>query len=388
MSWFKTFLDGIFKTNEKGQLTAVEAGTVIVNIPAELYYMELAVHTAVSLISNAISRSEIKTYIDGVETKERDYYLLNVSPNRNETSSLFWHRVINKMIREKEALVVDAGGYLYCADSFSREKQQPVLGDVYSGVTVGNLSFNKAFTQDDIYLFKLDDINVYHLINRMNSEYGKVLSSAADAFKKGNAQKYKIHIESVKAGDEEFEKEFEEIIQEDLKEYMQSDMAVFPEYDGYTLTNENTGKSSVSADDVKKLKEDLFMTVAHAFHIPDSMIAGNITNIQDVIDSFLSFGVDPYADAITEALNKRGGVDNFVSGNRYQVDTGRVRHRDIFNMAQAVASLISSAVLNVDEVREEFGRAPLNTEWSTKFFMTKNFESIETLLNPTKGGEG
>ena len=366
---------------------APNAGTVIIDIPTELYYMELAVHTAVSLISNALSRSEIRVFINGEESKTNtDYYLLNVSPNRNETSSIFWHKVINTMVKKKEALVVDAGGYLYCADSFVRELERPILGDVYSGVTIGNLTLDKKFTQQDVYLFKLDDVNVYNLIQAMNQEYGKVLSSAADAFRTGNAQKYKLHIDGVKAGDDEFEKEFEEIIQEDLKEYMSSDSAVYPEYDGYTLTNDSN-KSSVTAADVQKLKEDLFLTVAHAFHIPDSMITGNITNIQDIVDSFLSFGVDPFADAITESLNKRGGLENYVKGNRYQVDTGKVRHRDIFHNAAQVAALVSSATLCIDEIREGFGYPPLNTPWSKKYFMTKNFESIETLLNSMKGGE-
>ena len=117
-------------------------------------------------------------------------------------------------------------------------------------------------------------------------------------------------------------------------------------------------------------------------------MTGNITNIKDVISSFLTFGVDPYADMITEALNKRAGVDNYLAGNYYQVDTSKILHRDAFDVAASVSNLISSGVKCIDEVRVMLGDAPLNTDWSTKHFITKNFEEIERFLKSVEeGGE-
>lgn len=383
MAWISDFLERLFPTKGKygGDPTAV-----IIDIPAELYYKELAIYTASSLISNAISRSEIKVFEKGKAVKNMDYYLLNVSPNRNETSSRFWHKVINKIVREGEALVVEANNYLYCADSFVVDLERPILGDTYTGVTVGNFTFNKTFTQDDVYLFRLDNINVKTLIDGMYDEYGKILSSAAKSFKMSNGQKYKIHIDGVKAGDEEFNKEFETYISEQLKSYIQSENAVYPEFDGYQLSSDqNTG--SKSSSDFVSLKQDLFSTVASAFHIPDTMMTGEGTRVEDVIGGFLSFGVDPYADMIGEVLNKRGGVQSYLNGNFYVMDTGRINHRDIFDLAVGVSNLVSSCVMCVDEIREELGYAPLNTEWSRKHFITKNFEEIEEFLNNPEGGE-
>ena len=107
MAWINDFLEKLFPVKEK---YGPDASSVVIDIPAELYYKELAIYTASSLISNAISRSEIRTFERGIPVKKRDYYLLNVSPNMNETSSVFWHKVINRVIRNGEALVVEAGG--------------------------------------------------------------------------------------------------------------------------------------------------------------------------------------------------------------------------------------------------------------------------------------
>lgn len=380
MGWFKDFLDKLIRPRSSGD-------TVIIDIPADIYYKELAIYTATSLIGNAISRSEIKCYIAGKPTRTSDYYLLNVSPNANETSAAFWHKVINRTVRDGKAVVVDAAGKLYCADSWVLDKEQPILGDVYSGVTTGNFTFNRRFTQDDCYVFSLNDINVRQLIDGMYQEYGRILSTAAKSFRQTNGQKYKLHIDGVKSGDTEFEREFEEVITKELKNYMSSDNAVYPEFDGYDLQPDKQTSSPKSSDDYIKLRDDLFKTVAAAFHIPASMMTGNITNMQEIVSAFLSFGVDPYADMISEALNKRGGLENYIKGNYYAVDTGKINHRDIFAIAAGASNLISSGTLCIDEIREELGLAPLNTEWSRKHFITKNFEEIGRFLNGIEGGE-
>ena len=384
MAWISDFLERLFPVKERvgGDPTAI-----VVDIPAELYYKELAIYTASSLISNAISRSEVRTFRKGLPVKEGDYYLLNVSPNRNETSSVFWHKVINKVIREGEALVVEADGYLYCADSFTLASERPILGDIYESVTTGNFTFNRQFSQKDSYMFRLDNIRVKLLIDGMYEQYGKILSAAAKSLKQSNGQKYKLHIDGVKAGDDEFNKEFEEYIKKQLKTYMESDNAVYPEFDGYNLQPDPLfDKGSGSASDFVELKKELFMSVAGAFHIPDSMMTGNITNMADIVGSFLTFGVDPYADMITESLNKRAGVDNYTAGNYYQVDTSKIMHRDLFDVAADVSNLISSGVKCIDEVREMLGDAPLNTDWSRKHFITKNFEEIERFLTSIQEG--
>ena len=384
MAIWSDFLEKIFPVKRRVGTPVTE---VTINIPAELYYKELAIYTASSLISNAISRSEIKVFKEGKPVKNADYYLLNVSPNRNETSSIFWHKVINNVIRQGEALVVEAGGFLYCADSFSRQMERPILGDVYENVVLGNLTLDKRFNQNNSYLFRLDNVQVSELISGMFVQYEGILSTAAKALKQSNSQKYKLHIDSVKAGDETFNKEFNEYISKQLKTYMESDNAVYPEFDGYKLEADTvfSGKSG-TASDFLSLKKDLFSSVAAAFHIPDSMMTGNITNMTDIIGSFLTFGADPYADMIAEALNKAAGQDNYLEGNFYQVDTSKIMHRDMFDVAPNVANLISSGVKCIDEVREMLGDAPLNTDWSKKHFITKNFEEIERFLS-AKGGE-
>ena len=73
-----------------------------------------------------------------------------------------------------------------------------------------------------------------------------------------------------------------------------------------------------------------------------------------------------------------------MQGNYYKVDTSGVNHIDIFDMANNIDKLISSAFASVDEVRERTGLDAINEEWSRKHLLTKNYEFTENVLK--KGG--
>ena len=70
-----------------------------------------------------------------------------------------------------------------------------------------------------------------------------------------------------------------------------------------------------------------------------------------------------------------------------RVDTSSINHIDIFEVADKVAKIISSGAANVDEVRERLGWNALNTEFSTAYWMTKNFALAEDMLTNTEGRE-
>lgn len=122
--------------------------------------------------------------------------------------------------------------------------------------------------------------------------------------------------------------------------------------------------------------------------IPQALMTGNVTSVKDVLDVFLTLAVDPIADAITETLNKRATVGEFLKGNYYRVDTGKIKHRDIFDLAPNIEKLIGSSIFNTDELREELNRSELDTDWSERYWMTKNIARVEDVANGVvEGGE-
>src|SRR5699024_8869546 len=72
----------------------------------EVYVKNLAVQSAINLIANSLSLSEFETYEKGKKIKEENYYLFNVEPNLNKSSSKFWREVIRNLIFDNECLVI------------------------------------------------------------------------------------------------------------------------------------------------------------------------------------------------------------------------------------------------------------------------------------------
>ena len=63
-------------------VTGTNGETIVIDIPASIYYKELAIYTASSYLANAISMAEMRVFNKGKPVKDQDYYLLNVAPNK------------------------------------------------------------------------------------------------------------------------------------------------------------------------------------------------------------------------------------------------------------------------------------------------------------------
>lgn len=374
--------------NDKGEVIE----SVIEEKVQEIYYKELAIQTAITLIANAIAKCEIKVYKKNKEIKDKDYYTLNISPNKNENSSQLWHKAIEKMVYDNESIIIEINDNLYCADSYSVD-EYPILGNLYKGVVIGNIQLNKTFKSDEILRLKLNNSHIKHLIDGLYEQYGELMSYAAKNYKKSNGTKYKLILDQVKASDEKFQETYREVIQKQLKSFIENENAVYPQYKGYDLQDVSPTANKDSSD-FRNLRKEMFEIVAQAFQIPVSLMLGNITNINDIVKIFLTFCIDPIADMISEEITRKTSIDydNWAKGNYVKVDTSTINHIDILDVAEKVDKLIASGPLCIDDIRELLGMQPLNTEFSRQHWITKNYDTVENRLigdvkSNNEGGE-
>lgn len=357
-----------------------EMETAYIRVPSAFYIKELAVYTAVSLVANAISQSEVLVYKKGKRVRDEDYFTLNIKPNPNESSSQFWHKVTERALRDPEgALCFLHNGNIYCADTFTLEQKRPFLGNIYSGVVVDGFQMDRKFMAHEVFHFKLENVQANSFISKMYEEYSAVIGTAMDSYKNTNISKYVLEIEGAKAGDPEFNREFEEILKKPLKDYISGNAQLYVQYAGRNLKQMKSENPQKSSEDTIETIEELFKMAGKAFHIPESLMLGNITNMNDVVKAFLTFAVDPFAAMIGETLTGGYGVDSWKDGNRYTVDTSCVNHIDIFDMAEKIDKLISSSFMCVDEVRERAGLDEIGEEWSRKHMITKNYQLVSQL---------
>lgn len=351
-------------------------------------FRELAIFIAVSYIANALSKCEFKTYENGEEVRGETYYKLNVRPNHNENSSQFIHHFIEQYYYNKKgALIVNHNGGMFVADSFDFDESNPLKPYVYKSVVFGSTDVRRSFMRKDVVHLRLDDKNIKSLVEAVDIEYGEVISLAMQSFKRTNGKKYKLLLDQYQAGDPNFKKTYEEVLKVQLKEFIDSDGGVYPKYSGIDLQEFSTATPTSSAD-ILAVRKEIFDVTAQGFHIPLPMMYGNITNMNEIVKVFLAFCIDPIADMISEEFTGQTyGFEGWAKGNYIQVDTSRINHVDLFEVADKVDKLIASGALCIDELRPHLNFNPLNTDFGRAHFITKNYDLAVDVMNGKRGGE-
>src|SRR5665648_533376 len=103
-----------------------------------------------------ISKCELKTFVGGKEVKGREYYAWNISPNKNQNSSAFMHKLISQLYLKNECLVIEENGQLLVADSF-QQQEYALVDNTFEGITVGNYTFATKYRMSDVMFFKLSE---------------------------------------------------------------------------------------------------------------------------------------------------------------------------------------------------------------------------------------
>jgi HK97 family phage portal protein len=379
MAWYD-FLERLIQPKKSNT-----AKVIMTQLMQEIYVKEMALYTAVSYVANAISKCEIKTYENGVEVKEDSYFILNISPNENYNASKFWHKVVEKMYYDGEALVVSKEGKLFCADSFYVDKD-PIKGNMYKNITIDGKEMDEIFTAKEVYLFGLDNKKVKDLINGISRGYSELIGFAQKVYMKSNSSKYKVKMPMMKAGDDEFNEAFEKSIEEQLKIFINSNEAVYTEYEGYELTDMTSNGKNKDVKDIVDLRKEIFEITAQACNIPLSLMSGNITNINDVVKAFITFAIDPIAVMMSDELTRKQvngrelSCNAWKQGRYFKVDTSKINHIDILESANNIDKLIASGFACIDDLRNLTGMNLINNGFSKTHFITKNYDTIENRL--------
>ena len=369
----RNFLDRFFGRKDRIVINAVTAGGT-----AETWYYELAVKTAVSLIANVIGKCEFKTYYNNeFNDKSEEYYRWNVSPNKNQNASEFKNRIIEELLLTGECLVVEVGKELFVADSFSKETDG-VKPYVFSCVSVEGVQLTKRFKRSEVLYYKLNGFDLNPLLSSVCGSYIDAWTAAFNNYRQKNSNRWKLKISSAARTDPQFNEKYRELTESNLKQFFDKNNAVYPEYEGYELT-EVTGNGTAASDDITKLRNDIFALVAQTYKTPVSLLSGQIAGVKDVFESWLSVCIEPITTMLTDENNKQlYTFEDWQSDNYMLIDTSRVKHIDFAALANAIEKCISSGSMNVDEVRTIIlGLNALNTEASKRYYITKNFEALE-----------
>lgn len=347
---------------------------------------KFAIVSAVNLVASAISKCEFRTYLKNQEQRGDEYYLWNVEPNKNQNSSQFLQELITKLLYNNECLVFEFNGQLIIADSFY-QNEFAVYENYFTNVTRGTMTFDRRFLMSEVLYFRLGNQDIRALLSRLIKGYNELLKLAIGKYKRSGGRKGIAKVGKAPSGDSDYQKRVDELFNTQFKTYFEAENAVVSLPNGVDYAEqkgEGDRKSTSDMVDIAAITKEAFERVAQAFKIPPPLLRGDIADIEKHTDNFLTFCIDPLCDMISEEANrKRYGRAAFLAGSYLDIDTTCIKHLDIFAVAASVDKLIACGMYDIDELRRKLRDNQLNTSWSAKHWMTKNYTDIAEL----KGGE-
>lgn len=375
-SFFKSFF------TPEGKLS----DTIVLDLAVEYYVKRLAVQTCVNLIANTLVRCPIRTYENGKEIFGNNHYLLNVEPNQNQNASQFFHEFVSKLVLDNECLVIMQNEQLYVADSFER-KEYAFYENVYKNVVVNDFQLDKQFKESEVLYFELNNKKIKNVIDDLYNSYGKLITAAMNYYKRSNALRVKLKIESSGPQTDEEQANREDMFNSQLKRFLEAEgAAAWPEQDDVTLEElQNLSNSGRTSRDIRALVDDIFDFVSTAFLIPKGLIKGDLADVEGQTDNYIMFCIAPIASQIEDEANRKiYKKDGYLKRNYLRVDTSMIKYTDIVKLATAMDKLISSGTHSANENRMLIGKEPINEDWANEHYITKNYQKAENFF---EGGE-
>lgn len=365
-----------------GSKTIVNISTDHISCSSEIAIDAFTLQIAVNFIASSIAKCKFKTYNSKGEYKGEEYYSWNFQPNKNQNAAEFIQQIVSKMLLKNECLVLFVNGEYLVADNFTRE-EFGINEDYFENVTVKTLSFQRRFYMHEVFYYRYNNEDIKSYIDTLMYNYNEILKLAKGKYKRAGGRKGVVNLESIKKGDDEYDKQIDDLFNNKFKSYFEGENSVLSlpkgvEYD--EKQGEGSKKQANELNDIMKIIDDSFNRVSQALKIPPALLKGETANIKDVVNNFISFCIDPIVNIIEKENNRKlYDKTQILSGIFMKVDTSAIQHIDMFSIAEKIDKLIACGALSIDELLEALGMPTKNTEWSQKHWITKNYQDITDL---------
>ena len=221
----------------ENNITFEIADSPIESMMTEIYLRELAFQRAIQILAKMLGKCEIRTFLNNEEIFRDEYYSWNYEPNRNQNKQQFFDKLVEKMFRNGEALIVSGiDGQLYVADAFCTTRSA-LYGNTYSQVTVDDYTFQRTFRSTDVMYIRPNWKNVNTVLKGLYGSYARLIQYGAKSFLQSHGSKGILNISSIASNAKNFDETLKKLLNEYFKTFFESENAVLPIFDGYTFTD-------------------------------------------------------------------------------------------------------------------------------------------------------
>lgn len=349
---------------------------------AKLNLSRLAIEKAMLMIAKAIAKSDILIQTESKD-KRRQEYRLNIQPNDHECGTAFWTEVVKQLLTEQEVLIIPLGGKYYRASAW-KSTTNVLTERTYSHITLTcggyDYALLKSFRTSEVIQLKYDNAKIKLYLQNVVSQYDKTLDSVNAMMRMSAQPRYKLKLGTSALSFREKQADgTDKVMTKDqyvtkIKNLLEADeLSVLTESDNVSVDQMQIN-TSVKAEELSKMAQQINNEVANAFDIPEAVFNGNITEKSDATNEFITYAVSPVAEVINDTLTAYivGENDYCTKNEKVMVWLARFKHVDVVDSATNLDKLRGIG-FNYDELREMVGYTVLNTEFSQARALTKNY---------------
>ena len=327
-----------------------------------------------SVVANYVARSFLDIEVDA--EKKDTTKRLNLNPNVNQNGPEFWRDVVYKLITDNEVLVIaNETKDLLIADDFE-VTDYANYENVYSGVTVGEFTFQRSFLESDVIHMRFSTDEWQDNFTRMNKEMDKLYDYVITNETLRNQFRATIGIDangglSGKSANSATISDYLEKVRNSIEH---NKIALMPELNGLKFDEKSGQYSSANGVDVlTRIKNMVVADAANLVGVPVALLTGEQADTSGSLEVAKQNVLTPLLQLLEKECSKKL-QENLLF--RFAND------RTVITDAERIDKLISSGFRTVNQVGKLYKYPPV--EGGDERIMTKNYESVST---NTEGGD-
>ena len=315
----------------------------------------------------------------------------NVRPNANQNHAEFMARLLDQMFLGNKgyALVVPYREQLWVADSWNLRDAKLLdptrwwEPNAYENISINGVAdaIRGPLSADEVFVFRAPEtLQWRRLMRAMEDAYERMAKSAAEAFEDKNARRWALRMDAQWTGTERQQQEINAYLNGYVSDFVTGDDAVIPLWQGMQFDRMKADYSGgESTLDVVQIRAEAFRTVANCMRVPVSFLEGNVNNYETVLETMLTFAIDPVAKAIADEIAAKSFTQmERRHGSFARLDTTRIRHVDLFAVADKAEKLVGSMIDTPNEIRVFTGQDRVEGRPEMDDYqMTKNHERAQ-----------
>jgi len=373
-------LDYIFNRNVKPNL--IKEIELIADDYNTTLMKQRAVDIAVGRVARSLAMVEWKT-VEKNKLKKGDlYYRLNVHPNLNQNATEFWQEVVSNLFEYQEALIViTSDDQFIVADDF--EVQKYVLHDnIYKKVQKDNFVFERAFYESKVIHLTYQNPKLKTLFRELDKSYGELFNRLVQVSMRTNQLRATAKITGNLLKDKDASEYLQNFVDTIFKSFRKNSIAVVPTQDGmeYEEHSKETNTRS-QVDELNKVSDEYLNTVLEAVGIHPGLVHGEMVEITDHQNNYISNVIQPLVERIADEVNRKFYYkQEFLEGTRLKPSLIKLHYTNVFDIGAAAEKIVGSSILTPNEAREAAGYERIDDPSMDEFYQTKNIQKL-------KGGE-